>query len=125
MTPARSGTAHNLANQAAGYYRQALELFREFGDRSGEAEALNGIGAAFLAAGKPDDARSHHETALSLARRIGDLDEKARAHDGLGQACHAVGDIGQARRHWEQALALYAKLGVPEAEQVRAKLGGR
>jgi Flp pilus assembly protein TadD len=105
--------AHHLA---------ALELFREIGDRAGEAEALNGVGAILLATGRTNDARVHYDTALSLADQIGDRDQQARAHDGLGQIFHAAGQPSRARRHWEQALALYAELGVPEAEEVLAQL---
>jgi len=44
------------------------------------------------------------------------------SHNGLACTYYATGDLDQARQHWERALALYADLGVPEAEQVRAKL---
>ena len=100
----------------------ALALHRETGCRSGEAAALNDLGEAFLAAGRPGDARIQHAAALSLTSQTGDRHQRAHAHDGLGRVSQVLRDPGQARHHWRQALSLYARLGVPEAEQVRARL---
>ena len=58
-------------------------MFREIGDPAGEALALNGLGEAFLATSRPDQARIEFTRALSLARRIGDKDARARTNDGL------------------------------------------
>ena len=70
---------------------QALALFRESGDRTGEAEALNGVGEILLATGQPDEARAEHAAALALASQIGDAYEQARAHRGLSAALDATG----------------------------------
>jgi tetratricopeptide (TPR) repeat protein/DNA-binding SARP family transcriptional activator len=109
--------------QAVRHLQQALALLRETRQRDVEADALSGLGDVLLAAGQPRRARARHTAALDLASRIGDKYQQARAHDGLGHACQATGNAGEARRHWEQALALYTELGIPEADQVRAKLG--
>jgi tetratricopeptide (TPR) repeat protein len=106
--------------QAIDHHEQALTIFREIGDRGGEAEALNSLGEALLADGQRDQAHTRHRSALSLAEQIGDRYEQARARHGL--AHHAAGDADHARQHWQQALTLYADLGVPEADQVRAHL---
>ena len=108
--------------QAASHHQEALTLFRELGDRAGEAEALNGLGDALLASGQPEDARAQHAIALGLASQIGDKFERARAHNGLAHTFHATGDPGQARHHWQQALTVYTELGAPEVDDVRARL---
>jgi hypothetical protein len=36
--------------------------------------------------------------------------------------CRAFGDEDQARRHRREALTIFTELGVPEADQVRARL---
>jgi hypothetical protein len=58
-------------------------MFREIGDRAGEAAALNGLGEAALAAGDADAACARHTAALARAREIGDKLEEARAWAGL------------------------------------------
>ena len=110
--------------QAAGHCQQALELHQEIGDRAGEAQARNGLGNLLLAIGLSDNASAEYATALGLASQVGDRYEQARAHHGLARACDAAADSGQARQHWQQALAGYSRLGVPEANQVRAQLAG-
>jgi tetratricopeptide (TPR) repeat protein len=101
-----------------------VALFRETGNPAGQAEALNGLGEAFLAAGRLAAARAHLHDALGLASQLADQYEQARAHHGLGRAWHALGDSGQARGQWRRALALYARLGAPEADQIRTELAG-
>ena len=110
--------------RATSHLRQALALQAELGNHSGEAEALNGLGEAFLAASQADCARTHHHDALVLARQAGDTYEQARAHRGLAAVWQATGDSQQASRHWRQALASYSHLGVVEAEQMPTADGG-
>ena len=102
--------------------RQALILFRELGDRSGEASALNGIGEALTALGLAAQGISQHQQALTVAAGISDRYQQARAHRGLARASSAAGDTVQARWHWQHAFTLYSDLGCPEASQVRSAL---
>jgi DNA-binding SARP family transcriptional activator/Flp pilus assembly protein TadD len=111
--------------QAASHHRQALAIFRENGNLTGEAEVLNRLGDSLLGYGQHDDARGQHTAALRLATQIGNKYLEARAYEGLGHACDATDDGEQARRYWLEALGLYTELGVPEADQVRARLRGK
>jgi tetratricopeptide (TPR) repeat protein len=101
--------------QGMDHHQQAVAIFRALGDRSGQADAHNGLGETLHAAGRPEQARAQHHDALALASQIGDRYQQARAH-------HASGDSDQARHHWQHALTIYTELGVPDADQVRAKL---
>jgi DNA-binding SARP family transcriptional activator/tetratricopeptide (TPR) repeat protein len=114
--------AQGQHQRAGEYQRQALAMFREMRDVAGEVHALTGLGAAVLAVGQPGYAVTHYSAAADLAAQIGDKSMSARAHNGLGHAHHADGNPGQGRYHWHVALTLYADLGVPEAEQIRARL---
>ncbi len=109
---------------AAGHHQQALELHQQIGDRAGEAQARNGLGNLLLEIGLPGNARVEYATALDLASQVGDRYEQARAQHGLARAYDAAGDHHQASRQWQQALDSYVRLGVPEADQVRARLAG-
>ncbi|MFF4588593.1 tetratricopeptide repeat protein [Streptomyces sp. NPDC001388] len=108
--------------QAAAHHRQAITIYRENGDRDGEARALNGLGEAARANGRHTDALPHHTDALTIAEDIGNPGQQARAHSGLGDAHRALDDTGRAVRCYERALALYSELGMPEADGVRASL---
>ena len=60
--------------------------------------------------------------ALAAALLIGNRHEQARAHRGLARALTAAGRDDEARPHWNSALDLYQRLGVPEADELRASL---
>ncbi len=105
---------------AADRLQQGLALFRQAGDKSGEADALNSLGELCLAEGKPDSACGWHARALALADSIGEKYEQARAHDGLAGAHCAADEPGPGLGHWRLALAIYADLDVPEAARLRA-----
>jgi tetratricopeptide (TPR) repeat protein len=74
--------------------------------------------------GEARTALAQYRGALALASQAGDRFEQARALDGAARALATAGQRGQARAHWQQALAIFSDLGVPEAAQVRARLGG-
>ncbi|GIJ43533.1 hypothetical protein Val02_04190 [Virgisporangium aliadipatigenens] len=105
------------------HHRRALEMFREVGEHNdGTASALNGLGAVALAQGRPERALDEHLAALESARLGECLDQEAFAHVGLGWSHQALGDPRLAREHWDRALAIYDDLGLPEADEVRARL---
>jgi len=109
-------------DRAAELHRGSLALFTQLGSESGEASALNDLGAVSLAAGKTEDAHTEHTGALTIADRIGDRYEQARAHAGLGHTSYRGDDPARARAHWDRALRGFAELGVPDAEQLRARM---
>lgn len=116
------GSIHSRAGLDTGQHEQAIALFREIGDRSGEANALNGLGEAAHTTGRPADALVHHSAANAIATDLGLRDQQARAHAGLGRAHRAQGRAARARWHHRRALALYTDLGMPEADEIRAYL---
>jgi tetratricopeptide (TPR) repeat protein len=101
---------------------KALAIRRDIGDRSGEADSLNLLGKVLTATGRSAAARSAHQEALELATKLREPRSQARAHDGLGDSYRATGDHDTAADHWKTALTLYRDLGLPEADQVHAKL---
>ena len=81
--PATSACGRATPGRPCGTMQEALALHREIGDRSGEADALNSLGEALLAAGQPA-ARTHYAAAFGIASRERDKYQQARAHHGLG-----------------------------------------
>ncbi len=100
-------------DQAVAHLSRSLAL-QETGNPSGQAEALNGLGQALLAAGQVRQARIRHAKALALAIEADDTYEQARAHRGLACACQMTGDSRQARIHGKQSRLCYDKLGIPQ-----------
>jgi tetratricopeptide (TPR) repeat protein len=109
-------------------------VFRETGDRDGEAHVLSCMGLSEAHLGRYEQAAGNFEQALALSREIGDRDLEADTLDGLGdvlcqtsdagkaRAYHADGDSPQARQHWQEALTRYTAIGAPEADEIRARL---
>ncbi|WP_129788022.1 AfsR/SARP family transcriptional regulator [Promicromonospora panici] len=110
-------------DDAASYFGQALVVCRETADVSGQAWSFNGLGEAARLAGDAAEALRSHTEALGIAVQVGSRDQQARAHAGVGHAHRALGDPDLARTHYEQACTIYTELGMPEAEEVRARLG--
>jgi hypothetical protein len=50
-----------------------------------EANALNGLGEAYRAAGRPGTSLRRHTRALAVATAIGDADEQSRAWRGMAR----------------------------------------
>jgi DNA-binding SARP family transcriptional activator/tetratricopeptide (TPR) repeat protein len=109
-------------DDAAAYFAQALAVCRETGDVSGQAWSFNGLGEAATLAGRAAEALRSHTGALGIAVQVGARGQQARAHAGVGHAHHSLGDADLARTHYERACALYTELGMPEAEELRARL---
>jgi tetratricopeptide (TPR) repeat protein len=100
-----------------------LAIAHETGSIELEMGALNSLGVAHRTLGQLDDAAARHNQALSLAQRVGDRIEVARALDGLGTVARLAGNVNDAHAFWTEALAIYTDIGVPQAGEVRAKLG--
>jgi tetratricopeptide (TPR) repeat protein len=103
--------------------RRAVELGRELGEVEVTTGALTDLGEVQLAAGDAGAATKSFQAALELADQTGDPYYSARALAGAAAALHAAGDAAGARERWQQALDRYADMGLPEADEVRARLG--
>ncbi|WP_214325727.1 AfsR/SARP family transcriptional regulator [Nonomuraea sediminis] len=109
----RVATDHEPARKAN---LQALELFREIGDRFGEAVTLDYLGIVHERLGQYADAADLHRQALELSREIGSRGGEADALNNLGAACARLGRHAEARDHLEQALELYRRFGYRRGE---------
>jgi tetratricopeptide (TPR) repeat protein/transcriptional regulator with XRE-family HTH domain len=92
---------------AIGHCEQALAINRELGDRGGEVEALNNLGATLLATGQPDEARACHTAALALARQISFARGEALSQKALGEVSYCQGNYDRAYGYYQQALARF------------------
>ena len=79
-------TARGRYERAVEHLQQALALFRQFGNRTGEAWSLDSLGTVHTRLGQYGAAARYHAEALALFRRIGDRDGEPWALNGLGEA---------------------------------------
>ncbi|ROT29411.1 BTAD domain-containing putative transcriptional regulator [Micromonospora sp. HM5-17] len=111
--------------EAVSHCEQALLLHRKTGNRGGEASALDSLGYAHHLLGEHGPAIGYLRQAVALNRELGRWTQEAEALHHLGDAQDAAGAGAAADESWRQALAILDRLGHPEAETVRAKLGRR
>jgi tetratricopeptide (TPR) repeat protein len=99
---------------------QALELFRDLGDRHGQAGASINLGELLSLSLAYREARGYFVQALSIARDIDAPAGEAQAREGIGRSHIQEGNPGQGAKNLQQALAVYRRIGAPEAQCVRA-----
>jgi tetratricopeptide (TPR) repeat protein len=98
---------------------QALELFRDLGDRHGQAGALINLGELLLVSSEYREARGYFTQALGIARGIDTPVEEAKALEAIGRSHVQEGNRGQGAADIQQALAIYRRIGAPEAQHAR------
>jgi DNA-binding SARP family transcriptional activator/tetratricopeptide (TPR) repeat protein len=110
-------------DEAIVHHQKALEIAYRLAEDYEAARAQRSLGDVYLDMGKHGPALEHYRDALGLSRVIGDPYEEACALDGIGSVVrHTEGETA-AREHWRQALQIFERLGVPEAQTVRSRLG--
>jgi predicted ATPase/DNA-binding CsgD family transcriptional regulator len=91
--------------------QEALDLWRQAGDRRRMAQTLVYLGLVAWQRGDYEEARSIGQEGLSLARDAGDWVMQGGSLLGLGLATWKLGDRATASDLLEEALALYQKAG--------------
>ncbi len=89
-------------------YQQALEIYHEIGDRSGEANTLKAIGDVLQFLKRSTEALERYEQALNFYRDIGDRLGEANVLQELGKL---EADRIQALEYLQQAQNLYVEIG--------------
>ena len=119
---ARIAIADGRAELALPLYQHAAAIQRRLGDRSREAQALDGTGLAYQALGRDEEAVDFHRTAVAFHRQLDDNWQLALAQHHLGTALRGTGETDAARTQWIQALGLLGEFGDPRAVRIRAEV---
>lgn len=114
-------------------YSEALNVFRELGDRSREAATLQYLGNVAHNLGDPRLAIRHYSEALSLWRNLKDTLGQAQTLNGMGWSHYGLGELQQSLEYYDQAIPLWRVVGDPRGEAqaisaagaVREALGDR
>jgi superfamily II DNA or RNA helicase/tetratricopeptide (TPR) repeat protein len=99
---------HDLAQPQ---YEAALYLFKQIGDRLGQANCIHGLGDIHRDLSEHDQARQQYEAALHLYQQIGNRLGEANSIQGLGDIHRVFNQYDQARQQYEAALHLYQQIG--------------
>ncbi|MBO0856945.1 MAG: CHAT domain-containing protein [Chloracidobacterium sp.] len=92
-------------------YQEALELYRRAGDRKGEAEILNNIGAVYWSLGEMQKALEKFNEALPLRREAGDRRGEAVTLHYMGAVYRSIGEMQKALEKYDEALSLSREVG--------------
>ena len=104
---------------------EALGLYRDLGDRLGQADALIHLGDVRRLTGDYPAAVQALEEALGLCRDLGDRLGQAKALNKLGTVRRLTGDYPAAVQALEEALGLYRDLGTGSARPTPSPPGER
>jgi CHAT domain-containing protein/tetratricopeptide (TPR) repeat protein len=104
----RSAEARESALRAAlEHDRQALSIFREERDLTGQGTALAGIGGASAGLGRTRGARESFRRALEIFRQLGDRREQGLAFLDIGSLLAGEGRHEEALAQYERSLGLF------------------
>jgi tetratricopeptide (TPR) repeat protein len=104
---------------------ESLAIYRELGNCSGKAAALNEMGALHRLCGELDQAASCHQDALELAVLEESAWDEAHARAGAGRCALAQGRRQDAAGQLHQALAIFERVGADQtsgAAEISAEL---
>jgi tetratricopeptide (TPR) repeat protein/transcriptional regulator with XRE-family HTH domain len=92
------------------YCTRALDLYREAGDRLGEARAHNEIAAIAMQQRRPTEALDHAQRSLDLFRHEDYAPGVAKMLNGVGYMLAQQGEYEHALAYCKQGLAMYREL---------------
>ena len=104
------GTAQSL-RKAIAKWEEALKLYREAGDRRGEANTLTNIGQVYSDLEEKQKALEYYSQSLPLSRAVGDRKQEASILNSIGSAYSYLGEKQKAREYFSQSLLLYREAG--------------
>jgi DNA-binding SARP family transcriptional activator/tetratricopeptide (TPR) repeat protein len=93
------------------HVRQALDLFRELGDRPNEASVLNGLAGMLEKQERYDEALAVALDALRMLKAVGHWWAQATLENGVGWLYAHLGQYDKALTHCQRALALHRDSG--------------
>ncbi len=96
---------------AEGYYRQALEIYVEFGDRYEQARTYHQLGMVAQEQRQWAQAEGYYRQALALDVESGDRHGQAATYHQLGNVAFEQRQWAQAEHYYQQALEIYVEFG--------------
>jgi CHAT domain-containing protein/tetratricopeptide (TPR) repeat protein len=114
----RSQSAPAQLQQKLERYQEALVTHRENGDRIGEANTLNQIGAIYTRLEDYSNALDYHRQALAIYEQIGEHKSEAETLGYIGNTYFKAGQYSQVEELFRQKLESLRNAGNKESEQL-------
>ena len=104
------------AEEAEAGEREALQIFRQLGERAAEATVLLNLGQIALYRGDDAQANTHLEQCLIVARAVKSLAIESECELLLGEAAFEAGDFVQAALRFKRSLTMCREGGDKRGE---------
>ncbi|MEG4581169.1 tetratricopeptide repeat protein [Microcoleus sp. MON1_C5] len=111
----QQGTAESL-RKAIAKFEELLKLYRQAGDRAGEATTLHSIGKVYSDLGEKQKALEYYSQSLSVSRAIGDRSGEAVTLTNIGRVYSVLGEKQKALDYYNQSLSLSRVIGDRQKE---------
>jgi tetratricopeptide (TPR) repeat protein len=110
--------------EADAVHTKALRIYRDLGDRYGEANVLNELGVTRRAMGDLQEANAAHTQALEIFRDLGDRHGEANVLNELGATRLVAKDLQKVTAAYNQAMEIFRDYGNRNGEaQVLNNIG--
>ncbi|CAD0225969.1 CHAT domain-containing protein [Planktothrix agardhii] len=97
-------------------WEQALTIYREIGNRQGEANSFGNLGLAYHSLGQYQRAINFHQQYLEISREIGNRQGEANSFGNLGLAYDSLGQYQRAINFHQQYLEISREIGNRQGE---------
>ncbi|MHB0997608.1 MAG: tetratricopeptide repeat protein [Armatimonadota bacterium] len=111
--------------EALEIHEQSLSIFKEIGDRHGEAVSIGNIGNVYHELGRYEEALEIHEQSLSIFKEIGNRQGEAASIGNIGNIYYELGRNEEALEKHEQSLSIFKEIGDRQGEAVSLGSIGR
>ena len=98
-------------SEALKFLRDAIRIFRQVENKSGQSRALTNIGVVFWALQRFDESIKFHRAALAIAKEDGNLRLQARALSNAGLVYTHVENFSRAAKCFDTASKLSKNIG--------------
>jgi tetratricopeptide (TPR) repeat protein len=115
-----AGTYHALGitaqdggrlEEAEDWYRKAISIFEELGDRPGMARIYHSLGRMVHDGGRLEEAEDWFRRSLAIKEELGDRPSMAITYDALGRIAQDGGRLEEAEDWYRRSLAIKEELG--------------
>jgi CHAT domain-containing protein/Tfp pilus assembly protein PilF len=97
--------------EALAAFEEALAIYQQLGDRAGEGQTLNNIGAVYGDQGQYAQALDYYTQALEIQREVSDRASEGTTLHNMGGVYYDQGQYTAALDHYTQALEIRREVG--------------